>query len=261
MNSAIFNKRPLTPQGDKSPYVSQARLRPLVIAHRGDTKAGLENTLPAVAAALTLGIDGIEVDLRITRDGQVVLFHDDDLKRLADRPETIESLSLSEVRKIRLKGGHQIPSLEEFLDLAQNANLLNLELKTADPFSGALERKTLETLNRFPKNPALLISSFQPLSLWRIRRLAPHLPTGYLFEKHWLIHRIILPFLRPSSLNPPLRYLNRRLVDRQRRAGRRVFVWTVNDENDMKECMSLGVNGIITDEPRRLLDVINRADH
>ncbi len=231
--------------------------RPLVIAHRGDTKAGLENTLPALASALKLGIDGIETDLRITSDGHVVLFHDDDLKRLAGHPGTIESLTLSEVRKATLNGDFRIPTLEELLDIAKDAAVLNLELKTAHPFSGRLERGTIETLNRFSKKPPLLISSFQPITLWRMRRLAPNLATGYLFEKHWSLHRWVVPFVHTSAIHPPISHLQDVLNDAARLAGRRVFVWTVNGDNDMRKCINSGVNGIITDEPRKLLGIIH----
>lgn len=236
--------------------------KPLIIAHRGDTKAGLENTLAAVAAALMLGVDGVEVDLRITRDGRVVLFHDDDLLRLAGRPGSIESLDWTELRKISLTGGFPIPTLEELLDLVKDSVLLNLELKVARPLSGELERRSTEILARFPK-ARLLLSSFQPLSLWRLRRLAPQIPRGYLFEKHWGLHRMLVPLLQPDAVNAPLNHVNRDLVVRQQRAGRRVFVWTVNNENDMKSCMSLGVDGgvdgLITDEPRKLLELVSHG--
>jgi hypothetical protein len=92
--------------------------RCLVIAHRGDTKAGLENTLPAIESAIRLGVDGVEVDLQLTRDGQVVLFHDDDLRRLAGQEGMIGDLTLVECRSLRLANGSGVPTLEELLDLA-----------------------------------------------------------------------------------------------------------------------------------------------
>src|SRR5262245_36503806 len=104
--------------------------RPLIIAHRGDTHAALENTMTAFESALTLGVDGIEMDLQLSRDGRVVVFHDDDLLRLAGRPGSIEDFTLAELERIPLSNGGRIPTLEDVLDLIRDRCLLNLEIKT-----------------------------------------------------------------------------------------------------------------------------------
>lgn len=229
-----------------------------MIAHRGDTKAALENTLPAVDSALKLGVDGIEVDLRITRDGHVVVFHDDDLQRLAGRPEGIEDLGLSDIRKVFLKSGALIPTLEELLDLTRDRCLLNLELKAARHWSGALVASVVRILKDFHLSESILISSFQPIFLWRMKRLAPDLARGYLFESKMFLHRFLMPLVNPSSVNPPLKYVDSKLIETQHGRGRRVFVWTVNDGEDMKRLIDLGIDGLITDEPRRGLELLKR---
>src|SRR5262245_45207319 len=101
--------------------------KPLVIAHRGDTHAALENTMPAFESALKLGVDGIEMDLQLSRDGRVVVFHDDDLERLAGRPGSVSELNWTELENIPLASGGRIPTLETLLDLARDRCLLNLE--------------------------------------------------------------------------------------------------------------------------------------
>src|SRR5262245_60931962 len=99
--------------------------KPLVIAHRGDTQAALENTMPAFESALRLSVDGIEMDLQLSRDGRVVIFHDDDLLRLAGRPGSIEDFTLAELEQIPLANGGRIPTLDSLLDLAHDRCLLN----------------------------------------------------------------------------------------------------------------------------------------
>ncbi|HSA58700.1 MAG TPA: glycerophosphodiester phosphodiesterase family protein [bacterium] len=230
--------------------------KPLVIAHRGDTKAGLENTLPAIESALKLAIDGIEVDLQLTRDERVVLFHDDDLQRLADRRGNVREFTLSQLKAFRLQQGGFIPTLEELLDLVRDRVLLNLEIKTRPhwyaPGDGRLEVKIAETLRKFSLGDSILLSSFHPLPLWRMRRLAPRLRRGVLFESKYWMHRMALPLTRPFSINAPLAHATQALVQAAHDAGRRFLVWTVNAEDDMRKCLEAGVDGIITDEPRRL---------
>lgn len=228
----------------------------LVIAHRGDTHAALENTMPAFESALQLGVDGLEMDLQLSKDGRVVIFHDDDLERLAGRTGSTSDFTLAELQKIPLEKGGRIPTLEDLLDLAGNRCLLNLEIKTKPRWhavgDGRLERAVAEALKSFRLDENILISCFHPMPLWRMRGLAPHLKRGVLFEsKHWL-HRMALPFTAPFSLHPPLKLASPRLIRTAHDAGRRVLVWTVNEENDMEKLWESGVDGIITDEPRRL---------
>lgn len=235
----------------------------LVIAHRGDTKDHLENTLPAIASALKLGVDGIEVDLQLTRDERVVVFHDDDLKRLAGREGTVQDFTWSVLKKIPLLKGGFIPTLEDLLDLAGDRCLLNLEIKTLPhwyaPGDGRLEAKIAEILRNFSLSETILMSCFHPLPLWRMRGLAPHLKRGVLFEKHYPLHRAALPFTSPFSLHPPLARVTTAFVRSAHDAKRRVLVWTVNAEDDMNRCLETGVDGIITDEPRRLKILIERT--
>ncbi len=226
----------------------------LVIAHRGDTQEAPENTLPAFEAALALGVDGIELDLQLTRDGHVVVFHDDTCLRLAGRPEAVRDLTLPELRSLRISG-EVIPTLEEVLDLVIDRLFLNLELKTNYFFSSSLEKATLRLLKSFGLKDSILISSFFPQSLWKMKRLAPDLARGYLFEKYFRLHQCLIPWVRPLSINAPLAAADAGFIQAEHDAGRRVFIWTVNAEDDMKRLMKAGADGLITDEPRRLLSL------
>jgi len=235
----------------------------LVIAHRGDTRDHLENTLPAIESAVKLGVDGIEVDLQLTRDERVVLFHDDDLKRLAQREGTIQDFSLAELQKIPLINRGSIPTLEDLLDLAGKHCLLNLEIKTLPhcyaPGDGRLEKKIAECLHRFSLDESILMSSFHPLPLWRMKRLSPHLKRGVLFEDHYGIHRMLMGWTSPFSINAPFARATKEFVRSAHDAKRRVLVWTVNNEDDISRCLEDGVDGIITDEPRRLKIILERT--
>ncbi len=235
--------------------------KPLIIAHRGETSHAIENTLPAIEAAMRLGVDGmggvdgVEVDLQLTHDGEVVVFHDDTLQRLAGRKEKISQLSLQEIKKIRL-GDTTIPTLKELLDLTGQKILLNLELKSPSLFTGDLEEKVTALLQEFKAQDSILISSFHPIALLRMKRKMPSLRLGTLFEKKLFWHQKLFPLIHPFSINAPLAAVSPKLVEQTHHEKRRLFVWTVNDENDIKKCVDANVDGIITDNAEKCLTKI-----
>ncbi len=238
--------------------------KPLVIAHRGFTKHHIENTLEAVEAALRLGVDGIEVDLRLSADKELIVFHDRSLARLAgDRfageSGDVEEMTLSGLRKVLLRGS-PIPTLEELLDLVKDRALLNLEIKSIRLASPVVERQLLKTLKGFRVFENILVSSFHPLPLWRLKKLSPDLKRGYLVSQRYFRtrpRRLFLKKISPFSLNPSLEMVTPGLVEKAHREGQRVFVWTVNRGDAMTEMIRVGVDGIFTDSPDLLLKRIH----
>ncbi len=231
-----------------------------IIAHRGDTETSLENTLPAFASALSLKVDGIELDVRLTSDGRIVAFHDDDLKRLAGLPQKIETSPWDTLKKIPLQhpsGEFSIPLLSDVLDLAKDKVMLNIEIKTQRHWISPMERPLLKLLREFKLSDSILISSFHPIALHRMKSLAPNLARGYLFEKTSWLQRRMVSWVAPKTLNAPLAYASQVAVNQAHKDGLGFLVWTVNSEDDMKRCIDFGVDGIITDEPRRLLKLKN----
>lgn len=231
----------------------------LVIAHRGDTKTATENTLPAVESALRMGVDGVEVDLQITQDQNVVVFHDQDLSRLAGIKKKIKNCSWKELQEISLKDGSKIPTLEDLLDFVQGRLLINLELKVFSgylpSYEGQLVKRVGEILKNYPHKETLLFSSFHPFVLRRIQQLLPTIKTGYLFDRYSLLHRFLISKINPFSIHPSLSYF---FKDPLQKPKRRTFVWTVNNEDDMKMCIEQGANGLITDEARKLLALLGQ---
>ncbi len=230
----------------------------LVIAHRGDTHKHLENTLPAFASALKLGVDGVELDLQLTRDGVIVVFHDEDLRRLAERPEKIGHTGFSDLKKVKLKGGASIPTLDDLLDLVGDKLLLNLELKTSHYFQGGLEEAVAKRLKTYKHKDRIILSSFNPLALIRLKVLCPKIRRGYLFENKFFLHRFLLPIPKCYSLHAPFAHASRKKVEETHERGKKFFVWTVNDEGAMNRCLNMGVDGIITDKPRLLQKLLKR---
>ncbi|MBI2500010.1 MAG: hypothetical protein HYW02_00735, partial [Deltaproteobacteria bacterium] len=187
----------------------------------------------------------------------LIIFHDKTLKRLADRDDNIEELTSSSIRQIDLQGSH-LPTLEELLDLVQDKLLLNLEIKTVRYRSSVVEKKLLATLRAFGLGSSILVSAFHPLPLYRLSHLAPELKRGYLCWNRYLRtrHRLLVEKkVGPSSLNIALEDATQKTVRSGQARGRRIFVWTVNEPDDMNRMVSWGVDGVFSDRPDRLLSL------
>lgn len=223
-------------------------VKPLVIAHRGFTQNHLENTLSAIEAALDLGVDGIEVDLRMTRDGQILIFHDETLERLAGLATDVERVDYATLQGVRLQGGEKIPTLEDLLDLVQGRCLLNLEVKTVRTLP-THERNLTQVLRRYQCQDNILLSSFNPLAMIRLRWIAPEIRRGFLYQKKSPLASLAMSLMKLYSYHGQLENLRPEIVPHCHRLGKKFFVWTVNEIADMQAMIRLGVEGIITDHP------------
>src|ERR1044071_2793643 len=143
---------------------------PLVIGHRGASALEPENSLRAFPRAALHGADGVELDVLCCRTGEVVVFHDDDLLRLAGRDERIDALPFAAVREVTLSGGVGIPTLEEAFEACGPELLVNVELKTTglrDPAVPALIDRVSAILDWTGAARRALVSSFSPVAVWR----------------------------------------------------------------------------------------------
>lgn len=214
-----------------------------------------ENTLGAMEAALRLGVDGIETDLRQTRDGTWIVFHDETAERLCGVPLVIEKADIAEIRRLRIKG-EKIPLLEELLDLVRDRCLLNLEIKTIRVRT-AYEKKIAASLKQHRLGDSILCSAFNPIPLIQLRWILPQVRRGFLYVEPSPLHGPFMPLIKPYSCHALFKSVSKETVARAQRNGKRFFVWTVNQESDMKEMIAWGVDGIITDHPDRLMGIVN----
>jgi len=225
---------------------------PLLLAHRGGAHEALENSLAAIAHASEAGADGIELDVRLASDGTPVLFHDDDLRRLAGSDRRVEESGLHElvvhelVRKGRRPRGDRIPTLAQALEAAGPLRPVQLELKS----SGEVERfvvAVLDELERKGLRESVEITSFDSALVREARRRAP-----------WLVCGLVLDAPPPAEwLDYPIASLSKRLAragwaERAASAGVRPYVWTENDPSALDRWERLGVPGLITDRPALL---------
>jgi glycerophosphoryl diester phosphodiesterase len=251
------------------PFVSNAP-RPVAIAHRGASEDAPENTLPAFAAAIAAGCRYLETDVHVTRDGVVVAFHDHKLDDKTDRNGPIEALDIAQVEQADagihhpdFRGtGVTVPRLEEILTRWPDA-YVNIDPKTdraVAPLAALLDR--LDAWER------TCIGAFSDCRLARMRTLGRGRACTSMGPAAAATARIAaatgrMPRLGADCLQVPMRrhgvtIVTERFVRAAHRSGLPVHVWTVDDASTMHRLLDLGVDGIMTNRPHVLLDVLAR---
>jgi glycerophosphoryl diester phosphodiesterase len=234
---------------------------PLLIAHRGANAHEVENTLPAFRRAMAEGADGVELDVQCCASGEVVVFHDDDLRRLAGLSERIDRLPLAALRQVRLLGGGDIPTLGEALEVCGPAGLVNIEIKYESLGTDgcrALVAGVTDAVARAGAEARVLVSSFSPAVVRLWRKQCPEVPCGLLFEKArpwhrpWPLHTDwLLPWLRPFAVHPEERLCTPESVAGWRGRGYAVNAWTVDTPSRIQALAAMGVSGLITNDPAK----------
>ena len=254
--------------------------RPLVYAHRGGSKLRPENTLASFDNGLALGADGLELDVRLSRDGQVVVHHDEALDRTTNATGPLADRTAAELAAVdagyRFQAGEGsattfpfrgtgigIPTLATVLERYPGVPLI-IELKLA---SAELARKTLELATTAGALERIAIGSFSGEALRAARRIAPAVRTGAGREEtRWALYRswVRWPLGRPAyqEFQVPERsgtttVVTRRFVEHAHRAGVAVKVWTVDEEADMHRLLDWGVDGLISDRPDVAVAVVS----
>ncbi len=246
------------------PYLDVAG--PVAFAHRGGAgvpgNEGVENTLAAFRRAVDLGYRYVETDVRATRDGVVYLCHDADLARLAGAERPIAQLLEAELRELRVGDAEPFVRLADVLEELPDVRL-NIDLKSDDVVD-----PTLELLRRVDAFDRVCLGSFSTARLQRVRRADPRVLTS--FGPSEVAAFALAPLPRWRTLGArrgarclqvprtrgPLTVVHRRFVDRAHAAGLAVHVWTIDDPQAMHELLDLGVDGLVTDRPDLLKDVL-----
>ncbi|MFX1317565.1 MAG: glycerophosphodiester phosphodiesterase [Promethearchaeota archaeon] len=227
-----------------------------VIAHRGTGEGPLENTLTAFQTAISWGVDCIECDIRSSSDGIAVIIHDLSLERRFSEPGTVAEYSLSELKAMKRGTEDRIPSLAEFLDLVRSYKDLdiNLDVKVV-----GLEAQIMQQLEEYGLVHRTMISSFIQPVLTDFRSLNNEIATALLYEYDLRKPIEVAKELGCTSINPQLHFVDSSLVRASHQEGLKINPWVINESEEMKQFIDLGVDGIITDFPPRLLKILNRG--
>jgi glycerophosphoryl diester phosphodiesterase len=229
-----------------------------VLAHRGFIQGGVENTLPALQAAAKAGADRVEFDVMETKDGKFVVMHDTNLKRLAGKNLNVKDLTQDELTKITVRAGGmeaKIPSLEEWLQLSIQLNLPQLlEIKLHGGETPDLVPRLLALLDRAGVTEHYTYHSLSREVVEELKRLRPQLVVGFIVPVNFGgVPDVNADFIVIEQQSYSSRFVRQAWAD-----GYSVIVWTVDDEQQMRDYMDAAVDGIITDRPD--LAVTERTD-
>ncbi len=232
--------------------------RTLVMAHRGARGLAPENTLAAFRKAIEVGADSLELDVQPCATGELVVIHDSTLERTTSGHGTVAGTPFAALRALDAGSwfgpqfaGERIPTPGEALDLARGHLRVNIEIKTSTPADQGVEARLAEEIRSRHMDCEVLISSFNPAALLRMKRLAPELPRALIYSQ-MTVFPLDLGFHALEALHPQFHLASAAMVDLAHTRGLRVNVWTVNEPADMEAMIALGVDAITTDHPERL---------
>ncbi|MEQ9582816.1 MAG: glycerophosphodiester phosphodiesterase family protein, partial [Arenibacter sp.] len=211
-----------------------------------------ENTLASIQKAMDLGVDMIEIDVFKIKSGETVVFHDEEVERLTDSVGNIEDYNFEDLQKLTLIGNHKIPTLQDVLNLIDKKVLLNIELKganTADRVNFIMNYYVKE--KGWPMDK-FIISSFRWDELKTMRGLNAEVPIAILISGDPLKALDIAQELHATAINPYFEDLTLENVNEIKKAGFKIYPWTVNEPEEIEAVERLGVDGIITNFPERI---------
>lgn len=238
-----------------------------VQAHRGASAYAPENTAPAFRLAVSMGADGVENDIRLTKDGVYVLSHDSNINRMSDGKGEVGERrmrsfcsTISASARTPSSRGQKSQRLKSSWKSSKDMRVINIELK---PF-GPHEDKNYafkylhDALLQFGCTERTIISSFDHQALKELKAAYPDLRTALLYG-HGMSPEETISFVRSYNadiIHPQLGAVNEKIMEACRRNGIEVNVWTVDSSHDIKRAMELGVTGIITNVPDKVLNVL-----
>ncbi len=236
--------------------------RTQVTAHRGASKKAPENTLAAFRNALDSGADYIELDVQLTKDGQLVVFHDEKLDRTTDGTGKLTDFTYDELQQLSAGSWfgkdeefaeERIPLLSEVFELIGNDILLNIEIKNHGDVLLTAE-KTVDMINEYDFENSCYVTSFSYAAVKRVKQLDPDIKTGLIANVATTTAFTQLKYIDALSMNHLL--VNATVVNNAHQNGKRIFVWTVDNNSEIKNMMALGVDNIITNRPEKASEIV-----
>ncbi len=239
-------------------------MKPLVLGHRGASAYAPENTLAAFNLALEMGADGVELDVTLTNDGVPIVIHDDTVDRTTNGFGDIREMNWAQVQQLDASHrfekyrGEKIPTLEQALRAVGKRGIVNIELKGTAIQDDGLEAAVLAVIEETQMGERVILSSFNPFALARMATLNPGLPRGLLYASDlpiYLRRAWLRPIAKPTALHPAHDMITSAFVIWARQHGYQINTWTVNEPDEMKRLMALGIDAVITNVPDVMVEI------
>ncbi len=225
-----------------------------VIGHRGAAGLEPENTLRSLRKGIELGVDRVEIDLRLTKDGHLVVIHDATLDRTTNGSGRVRERTLAEIRALDAGKGERVPTLEEVLELIRETGaVVQIEMKEE-----GTPRPAVELVQAWAVQDQVMMTSFHRELIEEVRSLDPSLDRGWIMTcpPEEVVEQALA--LGVSGVHIEYHHLTPELVERLHRAGIEARAWTPNTPEEMQKVLNLGVDSIGTDRPDLLLQLLGR---
>ncbi|MEH7237004.1 glycerophosphodiester phosphodiesterase [Bacillus sp. JJ1562] len=237
-----------------------------IFGHRGSAGTHPENTMISFKEAASVGADGIELDIQMTKDGVIVVIHDETVKRTTNGKDKgwVKDYTLKQIKKMDASykfrdkyGICEIPTLEEVFDWAKsNQLLINVEFKTGLVSYKGIEEKTLKLINDYGLEDRIVLSSFNHYSLVKCRQLSSTIDLAILYMEGLYEPWDYAKRLNTNGIHPYHQTISKEIVDESKQNGIAVRPFTINDEKKMKQFIDFGCSAIITDYPKNAVQFI-----
>jgi len=228
-----------------------------IIAHRGASGYAPENTRASILEGLKQGCDGFEVDVQLTKDNKVVVFHDWSLERISNGKGFLKDQTLDELKSLDIGNwfskkfkGEKIMTLEELLNIIPEEKILNIEIKVRHGEINQIEGKVVEILERYDRiNRNMIISSFDHKIIKKIKEIKPEIQVGLLITAGLLNMKNYISNFDLYSVHCGGEFISKINVEELNNNNIKTYAWTVNTLEEAKTLDSFGVDGIITNYP------------
>ncbi|OAB25236.1 glycerophosphoryl diester phosphodiesterase [Flavobacterium fryxellicola] len=234
----------------------------LKIGHRGAKGHEPENTLVSFQKALDMQVDGIELDVHLSADGEIMVIHDESIDRTTNGKGFVNALSLRQLKAFRVNQTQnqrlsaalpqQIPTLKEVFDLVNQDCFINIELKSYEATDKVVTLIEKYVTKKGWKYDRFLVSSFDWNALQQVAFLNVKIPIGVLTETDLDLALAFAKFIQAKSIHPYFHLLTKENTAQIQAKGLQVFPWTINELEDIQKIKTFNVNGIITDFPNRI---------
>jgi glycerophosphoryl diester phosphodiesterase len=240
---------------------------PIIFGHRGACALAPENTIASFKLAVEHGADFIELDAKLSSDGEVMVIHDQTVDRTTNGTGRVNQLTLAQLKALdagskfnKKFAGEKIPTLDEVFKTVGKQIFVNVELTNYTSKNDDLVKKVVAVVKANKMEDRVLFSSFLPRNLVKAHELLPQAPVAILcleaipgiFSRSFALMKI-----SPNIVHPFLMDVNSRSVTKEHKRGRRVHAWTVNADADIRRMVKVGVDGIFTDDPLKARKILN----
>ncbi|MFS0781005.1 glycerophosphodiester phosphodiesterase [Bacillus sp. 1P06AnD] len=237
----------------------------LIFAHRGSAGTQPENTMASFEEAISVGADGIELDVQLTRDGQLAVIHDEKVDRTTDGTGYVKDLTLEEILTLNASYtykkdvGHKIPTLEHVMGLLKPTGLLlNIELKNGVFLYPGMEERVISLIREYGMQDRVILSSFNHYSLVYCYRLAPEIETAPLYRDGLYMPWVYGKAIGAKGLHPSIKAAPDPIIIESMKEGMAVRPYTINDPQKMESLFAIGCTAFITDYPKKAVELRNK---